>query len=394
MLNDRGKLGEKNNKTKNGYTVICFVRDYKKQQQQSFHSESKSFRSFLLIYAKSPGKISHVCVCCVRVGLDLGRAGNFPWARGDGSLLAGGGPVAAGVLDATAWTSGVPFVQFFSWPIALTLLIFFVPLLSSTPPAQGGGVKVGPHPLRVHLGVGFLCRRFLLSPFALLVAFTGPPTFVPALCSLPLLTVSRILLLVPPVLPFSRGCARLLASWTPGTLGLLQVIQRHSRVMFPFGALPRAWGAVVSLPLGFSLLNHIFQRPTVASLCFSRALGALHMIRLAFIASSGTSRLGVTLACFSSLGAGAGGALLVVMRELLSSWSVSLPTLLLASARGPRCPGIPPRELIRRGHLRWRWGQFRGREGDRGWRGWRWLPVRCREPGKAWGWNGYFVFWT
>lgn len=43
------------------------------------------------------------------------------------------------------------------------------------------------------------------------------------------------------------------------------------------------------------------------------------MIRPAFSASFGTSRLGVTPACFSGLGAGAGGALLVVMRELLSS---------------------------------------------------------------------------
>ncbi|TNN33051.1 hypothetical protein EYF80_056786 [Liparis tanakae] len=54
------------------------------------------------IYAESRGRISDICVCRVHLGLDLGRTGNFPWTRGDGSLLTGGGPVAAGVLEATA----------------------------------------------------------------------------------------------------------------------------------------------------------------------------------------------------------------------------------------------------------------------------------------------------
>lgn len=57
----------------------------------------------------------------------------------------------------------------------------------------------------------------------------------------------------------------------------------------------------------------------MASLCFSGARGALHMICPAISGSPGTSRLGVTPACFSGLGAGAGGTLLVVVRELLSS---------------------------------------------------------------------------
>lgn len=352
--------------------------------------------SFLLLYIESPGRISDICVWCFHLRLDLGRTGNFPWTRGDGSLLAGSGPIAAGVLDATAWTSGVFFIHFFSWPMVLAFPIFLIPLPSSPPPAQSATINIWPCPLPVCLGMGFLSRCLLLSPFVLLVAFTDPQAFVSALCSPSLLPVGCILLLVPPVLPFSIGHARLLTCWTPRALGLHRVLQRHSRVMFLLGALPWTRGAVVPLPLGFPLFAHILQGSAVASLCFSGARWALYLICPAFSGFLGTSRLGVTPACFSGLGAWAGGTLMVVMRELLSSWSVSLPTVLLASARGPRCPGIPPGELVRGCCFGWRWGrgQFRGREGDRGWRGWRWLPVRCRKSGKGWGWNGYFVLWT
>lgn len=189
-------------------------------------------------------------------------------------------------------------------------------------------------------------RCLLLGPFVLLVAFTSPPAFVFSLCSPPLLPVGCILLLVPPVFPFSIDNAGLLASWAPGALGLHQVPQRRRRVLFPLGALPGARGAVVSLPLGFSLLAHILQGPAVASLCFSGAWRALYVIRPAFSGSLGTGRLGVTPAWFSGLGAGAGGALLVLVRELLSSRSVSLPAVLLPSTRGPRRPGIPWGEHI------------------------------------------------
>lgn len=274
---------------------------------------------FLLMYAESSGRISDICVCCVRLGLDLGRTGNFPWTRGDRSLLAGSGPVAAGVLDATARTSGVLSIHFFSWPMVLAFPIFLIPLLSSTSPAQGAVISIRSGPLPVHLGMGFLCRCLLLSPFVLLVAFTGTKTSVSTLCSPLLLPVGYILLLVPPVLPISIGNAGLLASWTPGTLGLYQVLQRHSRVMFPLGALPGARGAVVSLPLGFPLFAHILQGSAVASLGFSGARRALYMICPAISGSLGTSRLGVTPAWFSGLGAGAGGTLMAVVRELLSS---------------------------------------------------------------------------
>lgn len=57
----------------------------------------------------------------------------------------------------------------------------------------------------------------------------------------------------------------------------------------------------------------------MASLSFSGAMGALYMICPAISGSSGTSRLGVTPACLSSLGAGTGGAPMVVVRDLLSS---------------------------------------------------------------------------
>lgn len=347
-------------------------------------SENLSEAQLFPSYMQSPGRRSDICVWCVHLGLDLGRTGNFPWTRGDGSLLAGRCPVAAWVLDATAWTSGVLSTRFFTSMV----LAFFIRLLSSASPAQGAAIRIRPCPLPVRLGMGSLCRSVLLSPFALLVAFSGPRAFVSALCCLPLLPVGCVLLLVPPVLPFSRGSAGLLASWTPGALGLLQVLQRHSGVVFPLGALPGARGAVVSLPLGFSVFPHILQRSAVASLGFSGALRALRVIRPAISGSHGTWRLGVAPAWFSGLGAGA--VCTLMLRELLLSWSVSLPAELLPSAGGPRCPGIG--ELI--GCFGWRWGQFRGREGDRGWRGWRWLSVRCRKSGKAWGWNGYFVLGT
>lgn len=274
---------------------------------------------FLLMYAESPGRISDIRVCCVCLGLDLGRTGNFPWTRGDGSLLAGSGPIAAGVLDATARTSGVLSIHFFGWPMVLAFPIFLIPLLSSTPPAQGATIRIRPGPLPVHLGMRFLCRCLLLNPFVLLVAFTGTIAFVSTLCGPLLLPVGCILLLVPPILPVSIGNAGLLASWTPGALGLHQVLQRHSRVMFPLGALPGARGAVVSLPLGFPLFVHILQGSAVASLGFSGARRALYMICPAVSGSLGTSRLGVTPAWFSGLGAGTGSTLMAVVRELLSS---------------------------------------------------------------------------
>lgn len=379
-----------------GYTVICLVRNCLKKKKKIFPfwlSISQRL-SFLLTNMESPGIMSDTLICCVHVGLDLGRTGNFPWTRGDGSLLVGSCPVAAGVLDATAWTSGLLSIHFFTWPMVLTLPIFLISLLSFTPPAQGATISIRPCPLPVHLGIGFLCRCLLFSPSSLLVAITGPPAFVSTLCSPPLLPVSCIFVLVSPVFPFARGNAGLLASWTPGALGLLKVLQRHSRVMFPFGVLPGARGVVVSLPLGFSIPAHVLQGSTVASLCFSGAVGARYVICPAFSGSLGTCRLGVTLACFSGLGAGAGGTLMVVVGELLSSWSVSLPCVLLPSTRGPSCPVISPRELNGSHYFGWRRGQFRGREGDRGWRSRRWLPVRYRKSGKAWGWNGYFVLWT
>lgn len=304
-------------------------------------------------------QMSHICKRRgVHLGLDLGRAGDFPGAGGDGSLLAGGaGPVAAGVLDATAGTSGVLPAHVF---MVLTLPVFPLrPVPGPAPPAQAPGAGVRPRPLPVHVGGGFL--RLLLGPPALLVALAGPPAFVSALCDPP----SCILLSVPPVLRFSRGSAGLLASWTPGALGLLQVLQRHGRVLFSLGALP---GASISLPLGFPLLVHIFQGAAVASLCLPRALGALRVVPPAVSGSLGAGGLGVAPARLSGLGAaGAGGALMVVVvRELLlSSCSGSLP-----AARGPGGPGVG--ELIRDdGHFRRRRGQFRGREGDGGWRGWR-----------------------
>lgn len=54
------------------------------------------------LYAERLGRISDICVCCFHLGLDLGGTGNFPWTGCDGSLLASSGPIAAGVLDATA----------------------------------------------------------------------------------------------------------------------------------------------------------------------------------------------------------------------------------------------------------------------------------------------------
>lgn len=253
--------------------------------------------------------MSDIRVRRLRLGLDLGGAGNFPWTGGDGSLLAGGGPVAAGVLDATARTPGILSVCFVRSPVVLAFPVFPLPLLSSTPPAQGATIGVRPRPLPVRLGRGFLCRRLLLCPFILLVAFAGPVAFVSALYSLP---GGGILLLVPPVLPFSIGSAGLLASWAPGAL-------RHSRVLLPLGGLPRARRAVVSLPLSSSLSAHVLQGSAVALLCFSRARRALDMICPAFSGSHGTGRLGVAPACFPGVAAGAGGTLLVVVRELLSS---------------------------------------------------------------------------
>lgn len=331
--------------------------------------------SFLLINAESPRRISDIRVRRVRLGLDLGRTGNFPRTGRDGSLLAGSGPVAAGVLDATARTPGV-----------LSVNVFSRPLLSPRPPAQGAALGVRPGPLPVRLGMGSLCRRLLLSPFVLLVAFTGAQAFVSALCSPPLLPVGCVLLLVPPVLPFSVGDAGLLASWTPGALRLHQVLQRHgSGLVLPLGALPGARGAVVSLPLGVSLFAHILQGSAVASsLCFSGAWRVLGVIRPAFGGSHGTSGLGVALARLPGLGAGAGGALVVVVvRELLSSGSVRLPAVLLPGGGGPGRPGIPPGELVGGACFGRRRGRFRGREGDGGWRGRRRRPVRYRESGKA-----------
>lgn len=89
--------------------------------------------------------------------------------------------------------------------------------------------------------------------------------------------------------------------------------------MLPLGALPGAGGAVVSLPLGFPLFAHILQGSAVASLGFSGARRTLYMICPAISGPLGTSRLGVTPVWFSGLGAGAGGTLMAVVRELLSS---------------------------------------------------------------------------
>lgn len=143
---------------------------------------------------------------------------------------------------------------------------------------------------------------------------------------------------VPQVLLFSRGNIGLLASWAPGAVRLLQVAQRHGRVTFPLGA---------SLSLGFSVLAHVLQGSAVALVCFSRALGAIYVLPLAFSGSSGATTCGVAPACFIGLRAWAGGALMVRVRDLLSSWFVSLPTMLPRSTRGPTFYAVTPRELIR-----------------------------------------------
>lgn len=98
--------------------------------------------SFLAVNPESPGRISDLRLCCVHLGLDLGRAGNFPWTGGDGSLLESSGPVAAGVLDAAAGTTGVLSIHFFGWPVVPAVPVFLIPLLSSSPPAQGATVGV------------------------------------------------------------------------------------------------------------------------------------------------------------------------------------------------------------------------------------------------------------
>lgn len=340
--------------------------------------------SFLSFHKANPGRTSDICVRCFHLGLDLGRTGNFPWTGGDGSLLAASCPIAAGVLDATAWSSGIFFIYFFGWAVVFALPMLLLPFLSAAPPAQGAAVDIRARPLPVCLGIGFLSCCLLLSPFVLLVTFTGCPAFVSAICGSPLLHVGLVLILVPPVSPFRVGRAGLLARWTPWALGLHLVL----------GALPRAGGAVVPLSLGPPLFAHILLGSPVSSLCFSRAGGALRLICPALSGFHGTRRLGVAPACFSGLGAWAGGTPLVLVRELLSSWSVSLPAMLITGTRRPRCTGIPPGEPFGGCCLWWRGRLLRGWEGDWGWRGWRWLPVRCRKSGKAWGWNGYFVLQT
>lgn len=86
-----------------GYTVISELSEIAKKKKKILPFLMSIFQrlSFLLLYVESPGRMSDICVCCFHLRLDLGRTGNFPRTRGDGSLLAGSGPIAAGVLDAT-----------------------------------------------------------------------------------------------------------------------------------------------------------------------------------------------------------------------------------------------------------------------------------------------------
>lgn len=193
--------------------------------------------------------------------------------------------------------------------MVFALPMLLLPLLSAAPPAQGAAVDIRACPLPLCLGIRFLSCCLLLGPFVLLVAFAGGPAFLSAICAPPLLQVGLVLFLVPPVSPFCVGRAGLLARWTPWALGLHLVL----------GVFPRAGGAVVPLSLGPPLFAHILLGSPVPSLCFSRAGGALRMIRPALSGFHGTRRLGVAPACFSGLGAWAGGTPLVLVRELLSS---------------------------------------------------------------------------
>lgn len=206
-----------------------------------------------------------------------------------------------------------------------------------------------------------MCHCLVFSPYVSLAAFTGLPAHVSSLYSSPLLPVGRLLLLVPPVPPLARGTAGLLTTGAPGTLRFLLVLLRHSRVLLPPGALPRAKGVVVvSLPLGPSLPAHIFQGSAVAFLGLSRALRALDMISPALGGSFGTCRLvfaghaGVTLSR-ESLGVRASGTLVVEVRVILSSGSVGLASMLivvLPSARGPNGSGVPPEGFFGGGSFR------------------------------------------
>lgn len=395
MQHVRGKLGEKHTHTRTkqsmrrylaGYSMFCCST---KRKQQSFSSLYPYLRGSVLSSC-SPVEASYICICCVHVGLDLGRAGNFPGARGDGRLLAGAGPVAAGVLDAATGTSGILSAHILSRPPVPVPSVFSVRPVSSTPLAHRAGISVRPHPLPAGLWRCCLLLSLLSFPGAL----TRPPAFVSALCGNSLLPVSCVLPLMLPVLPFQSGNIGLLASWAPGALRLFWVPWMHCRISLLLGTFPWTGGARVSLPLGFSLLDHVLLGSTVALLCFSVAQGLLHLVSPAFSNSSGTAGLGVAPGSLSGVAAGAGGTFLVVVEKLLFSWAAGLPTVLLSIIRWPRCPEVLFRELNRCRSFGRRWRPFWGREKDGGRRSWRQLVIGCREPGKACCRNNCFVFWT
>lgn len=272
----------------------------------------------------SPRRTSDVCVRRFRLRLHLGRAGNFPGTRRDGSLLATARPVAAGLLDAAAGTPGVSPAHLLCRAVALALPLLPLPPL----PVQVGGGS-----LPVGLGRGrSLPRRLLLGSSVLLVAIGG----VSALRRL--LLEGPLLVLEPPLV---EGRAGLLAGRTPGALGRLRLV---------LGALPGAGGAPLPLALSSALSAHVLLGSPVPSLRFPGAGRALGVLRPAALGGfHGTSGLGVAPAWLSALCARAAGAPLVLLGELLPSGSVGLPAAaLVARARRAGCPpGVPAGEALR-----------------------------------------------
>lgn len=289
--------------------------------------------------------LSDICFWRLPLGLNPGRAGNFPRAGSDGSLLATASSITIWVLGATAGTAEILFVHFLGWRCFLLVCLGF--------------------------------WAILISPFILFVAFCGPGVLVSSLWP-----AGCVLLRQPPVLPFPVGRAWLLTGRSPRALGLHCVLWRPRRVRFLLGGLPQVRGVMVSLSL--CLLVHILRGSAIALLCFPWAGRAPRQLRPVFRGFLGTGGFGVAPARLSGVGAGA-GALMGLLRVLLSS----CPDMLLC-----QCSTARPQEIAGGGHFGWRRGHFRGREVNRGWRRCRRLPVRRWESGKVWGWNGYFVLWT
>lgn len=223
--------------------------------------------------------LSDVCVSRVHLGLNLGGTGNLPWSGCDGSLLAGGGPVAVGVLDATAGAPGIPPTH-----VSVGALVLVAPL-PCAPLGRRSSVGAGPVPVR-------LGGSLLLSPLCPSVALGTLPASVPALCG-------GVFLLRPPVPHFSAG---LLATGTPRAGGL--------RVfLFPLGAFSRTLGALLSLALGLSIPAHVLHGSTV----FAWTVGPLRMSRPALAGSFGTGRLGVAPVCLPGVPAGTDAAPVVLL---------------------------------------------------------------------------------